>query len=68
MTYALIVWSLVAISPTEWQQVNIRKHYYEWRPLLTVDNNGGVDAQSNCHAIAQDLSIPKDKYRCIRTK
>jgi len=27
-----------------------------------------MDAQSNCHAIAQNLSIPKDKYRCIRTK
>jgi hypothetical protein len=69
MIYTLFIWTVVAASVES--HLPAHKHM-DWRPLATVEANRWEDNTdtmlAKCAGIAQQLNIPKDRYRCIRTR
>jgi len=52
---------------------NYQKNIYDWRPLTRVEAAypGETNADSmlaKCAGVARELNIPRERYRCIRTK
>lgn len=62
MIYTLFVWTVVAAIPVGNNYSNERL-FHEWRPLAEV---AGIP--ENCERVARELNIPKERYRCIRTR
>ncbi len=70
MIYTLFIWIIVA---AEHAYTDVPKQFYDWRPLATVEPKNMTelneqDMLTKCADVARQLNIPKDRYRCIRTK
>jgi hypothetical protein len=70
MIYTLFIWTVVAASVES--HLPAHKHM-DWRPLTTVEakyltEDNEPTMLAKCENVARQLSIPKDRYRCIRTK
>jgi hypothetical protein len=69
MIYTLFVWTVVAASA---ETHSLAHKHMDWRPLATVEAMQYERDQdtmlAKCAGIARELSIPRDRYRCIRTK
>lgn len=69
MIYTLFIWTVVAASVES--HLPAHKHM-DWRPLATVESyeldKSHDKMMAKCENVARQLSIPKDNYRCIRTK
>lgn len=57
MTYALIIWTIVACGSYSCER--------DWRQVMTFEGNPG--AKVLCEEAAQDLFKDR-KYKCVRTK
>lgn len=60
ITYTLFIWTVVA-------QYSINPKM-DWRPLAEIQMALPNGSEAACHDVARQLNIPKDRYRCIRTK
>ena len=68
MIYTLFVWTVVAAS-AGWQEMP--RTYKDWRPIAEVQYYYGETVPqliAKCDEVARQLNIPKDRYRCVRTK
>lgn len=70
MIYTLFVWTVVAASVES--HLPAQKHM-DWRPMATVetlykDENNADTMLAKCAGVARELNIPRERYRCIRTK
>lgn len=73
MIYTLFVWSVVAALPFNTNNYTNERLFYEWRPLAQVEtfhiNERDNDVMlAKCAGVARELNIPRERYRCIRTK
>ncbi len=70
MIYTLFIWTVVAASV----ESHLPAHKdYDWRPLATVESYWASDKNpevmlAKCEDVARQLNIPKDRYRCIKTR
>lgn len=72
MTYTLFVWTVVAAFSSNGHG-DVGKTYYEWRELARIESaypaeTNVDDMLAKCSGVARELAIPKEKYRCVRTK
>lgn len=70
ITYTLFVWTVVAVAG---DHHGVSKQAMDWRALTTVESYYMTDKNpevmmAKCEDVARQLSIPKERYRCIRTK
>ena len=65
MIYTLFVWTVVATQADS--SANYQKTVYDWR-RLTETAAIREDALTECRRVATELGIPRERYRCIRTK
>ena len=66
MIYTLFIWTVVAAYGANGHG-DPSKAYYDWRPIAeiaTIRDN----ALAECRRVATELGIPRERYRCIRTK
>ena len=61
IAYTLFIWTVVAHAHT--YNPNM-----DWRPLTEVQMALPNGSEAACHDVARQLNIPKERYRCIRTK
>lgn len=66
MIYTLFIWTVVAHAYTYAPKS-------DWRVLATVEASATGEANTatmltKCENVARQLSIPREKYRCVRTK
>ena len=66
MIYTLFIWTVVAHAYT-----NLPNQ--DWRALATVEarylsEDNEKDMLAKCENVAKQLRIPKENYRCVRTK
>jgi hypothetical protein len=64
MIYTLFIWTVVATQAVTTS--SYQRSVHDWRALATVETN--VIGIEKCDDVARQLNIPKDRYRCIRTK
>ena len=68
MIYTLFIWTVVAANGS----AHLPQRHYDWRPLASVESyeldKSHDKMMAKCEGVAQQLNIPKDRYRCIRTK
>ena len=66
MIYTLFIWTVVAHA-----------HGYnpnmDWRPIAQVESSmprelNVDDMLAKCAGVARELNIPRERYRCVRTK
>lgn len=62
MTYALMIWTVVAMAGDRHYQA---KHY-DWQQLTQTHSSGNQTGLERCHQAAQQLAIKE--YRCIKIK
>ena len=65
MIYTLFIWTVVAHAHTYNADM-------DWRPLATIESvphEYNIDTMlAKCAGVARELNIPRERYRCIRTK
>ena len=72
MIYTLFVWTVVAAYAPNGHG-DVSKTYYDWRPVARVEASNPHetnvdDMLAKCAGVARELNIPRERYRCIRTK
>lgn len=68
MSYLLVVWTIVGYAGTQ-----IAPHEkWDWRPIGEFHTANAVHrpnaGKDLCEEAARQLNIPKEKFRCVRTK
>lgn len=71
MIYTLFVWTVVAAIPVG--TYGNERLFREWRPIATVEpryvsEKDDDSMLAKCSGVARELNIPKERYRCVRTK
>ena len=67
MIYTLFVWTVVAAYSSNGHG-DPGKAYYDWRSIAVVEPTIAGNTLEKCENIARELGIPRERYRCIRTK
>lgn len=72
MIYTLFIWTTVAAFGQGTGAYGT-KQFKDWRSLTTVEAMYGHESneatmKAKCEAVAQQLALKTESYRCVRTK
>lgn len=70
MIYTLFLYTVVSSYAPHMGTPTV---FYDWRPIATVEMPSATIYDQNslltkCQGVAQQLAIPENRYRCVRTK